>query len=243
MVVPGMDCAWHTESMPTHPMHDLHWSARFSAWQRQAVALAPALLAGGGAAAGLGTGGATPWLCGWVVYCAAYNALVWRLAGHLDAAATHRRARWEDPGAVMLFVLVTCAACASLLAVAMAVDSGRQLQGWPRAAHLGLMLLSLAGAWLLIQSAFALHYARAYYLPEAGGQAPARGLALPGDEDPDYLDFFYFSTVIGMTSQVSDVTVQSRSMRRLVLLHGLLAFAFNLIVLAMAVNVFASALS
>lgn len=228
--------------MHTHPMHGLHWSARFSAWQRQAVAVLPALLAGGAAAAWLGAGGATPWLCGWVVYCAVYNGLVWRLAGHLDAAATHRRARWEDPGAAMLFVLVTSAACASLLAVAMAVDSGRQLQGWPRAAHLGLMLLSLAGAWLLIQSAFALHYARAYYLPQPGSHEPTRGLAWPGGEDPGYLDFFYHSAIVGMTSQVADVTVQSRAMRRLTLLHGLLSFAFNLIVLAMAVNVFATAL-
>ena len=76
----------------------------------------------------------------------------------------------------------------------------------------------------------------------SSGSEPARGLAFPGHEDPDYLDFFYHSAVVGMTSQVSDVTVHSRAMRRLVLLHGLLSFAFNLIVLAMAVNVFASAL-
>jgi uncharacterized membrane protein len=228
--------------MSLHAPHELHWSARFSAWQRQGSALLPALAAGGVAGAWLGARDATAWLMGWVVYCLTYNMLVWRLARHLDAAGTHRRARQEDPGAAMLFVLVTGAACASLLAVAMAVDSGRQLQGWSRAAHLALMLASLAGAWLLIQSAFALHYARSYYLPLAGGQAPTRGLTWPGGEDPDYLDFFYHSAVIGMTSQVSDVTVNSRAMRRLTLLHGLLSFAFNLIVLAMAVNVFATAL-
>jgi len=223
-------------------MHGLHWSARFSAWQRQAVALLPALLAGGAVAVWTDAAGATPWLCGWVVYCAVYNGLVWRLAGHLDAAATHRRARWEDPGAAMLLVLVTGAACTSLLAVAVAADSGRALLGWPRVVHLGLMLASLASAWLLIQWAFALHYARAYYLPRPGAHEPARGLAWPEGEDPDYLDFFYHSAIVGMTSQVADVTVQSRAMRRLVLLHGLLSFCFNLIVLSMAVNVFASAL-
>lgn len=222
-------------------MHGLHWSASFSAWQRQGLALLPALLAGGGVTA-LGGSGATPWLSGWVVYCAVYVTLVWRLARHLDARGTHRRARWEDPGAAMLAVLVTGAAVASLLAVAMAVDSGRALQGWPRALHLGLMLASLSGAWLLIQAVFALHYARTYYRPGGRGSEPGRGLAFPSQEDPDYLDFFYHSAVIGMTSQVSDVTVHGRAMRRLVLLHGLLSFAFNLIVLAMAVNVFASAL-
>ncbi len=221
-------------------MHGLHWSAGFSAWQRQGLALLPALLAGGSAAT-LGGSGATPWLTGWVVYCAVYVTLVWRLARHLDARGTHRRARWEDPGAAMLAVLVTGAAVASLLAVAMAVDSGRALQGWPRAVHLGLVLASLSGAWLLIQAVFALHYARTYYRPGGSGNEPARGLAFPGQEDPDYLDFFYHSAVIGMTSQVCDVTVHGRTMRRLVFLHGSLWFSLNLGILATAVSVFASA--
>ncbi|WP_310567403.1 DUF1345 domain-containing protein [Hydrogenophaga sp.] len=228
--------------MNQHPMHGLHWSARFTAWQRQGAALLPALLAGGAAAVWPGASGATPWLLGWVVYCGVYTGLVWRLARHLDAAGTHRRARWEDPGAAMLLVLVTSAACASLLAVALAVDGVRALQGGPRAVRLGLVLASLAGAWLLIQSVFALHYARRYYHPTGASRAPARGLLWPGGEDPDYLDFFYHSAVVGMTSQVADVTPQSRAMRHLTLLHGLLSFAFNLIVLAMAVNVLASAL-
>jgi uncharacterized membrane protein len=109
-------------------------------------------------------------------------------------------------------------------------------------AHLLLVALSLAGAWLLIQVVFALHYARCYYLPSRGGQEPARGLAFPGDQAPDYLDFFYFSAVVGMTSQVSDVAVHSRAMRRITLVHGLLSFGFNLVVLALAVNVLSSAL-
>lgn len=142
----------------------------------------------------------------------------------------------------MLFVLVTLAACASLVAVAMGVPRGSGLDPWPRAGHLLLMALSLAGAWLLIQVVFALHYARHYYLPGPADGEPARGLDFPGGQAPDYLDFFYFSAVVGMTSQVSDVAVRSRSMRRLTLVHSLLSFAFNLIVLALAVNVLAGAL-
>jgi hypothetical protein len=100
--------------MSKHPMHGLHWSARFSAWQRQGLALLPALLVGGSAVA-LGGSGATPWLSGWVVYCGVYITLVWRLARHLDAAGTHRRARWEDTVAAMLVVLVTGLTLMSLL--------------------------------------------------------------------------------------------------------------------------------
>ena len=68
------------------------------------------------------------------------------------------------------------------------------------------------------------------------------GLAFPGNLAPDYPDFFYFSLVIGMTFQVSDVAVTSRRMRRLVTAHGMLSFAFNLVILALAVNVLASSL-
>ncbi len=66
--------------------------------------------------------------------------------------------------------------------------------------------------------------------------------AVPGGQDPDYLDFLYFSAVVGMTSQVSDVAVVGRRMRRFTLVHGLLSFAFNLVMLALAVNVFAASL-
>jgi uncharacterized membrane protein len=228
--------------MNTHPLHGLHWSARFSALQRQAVALLPALLAGGVAAGGFGAALNTALLCAWLAYCGSYLGLVAHLAWRLNAADTHRRARWEDPGAAMLFVLVTLAACASLVSVGMALQTGSQLAPWARAAHLLLIALSLAGAWLLIQVVFALHYARRYYLPGLADCEPARGLDFPGGQAPDYLDFFYFSAVVGMTSQVSDVAVRSRAMRRLTLVHGLLSFAFNLIVLALAVNAMAASL-
>lgn len=232
----------HTARMNTHPLHGLHWSARFSALQRQTLALLPAALAGALAAGVFGAAANTALLCAWVAYCGTYLGLVAHLAWRLDADDTHRRARWEDPGAAMLFVLVTLAACACLVAVGMALQVGSTLAPWPRAAHLLLMALSLAGAWLLIQVVFALHYARRYYLPAEPNEGPAQGLEFPGGQAPDYLDFFYFSAVVGMTSQVSDVTVNSRDMRRLTLLHSLLSFAFNLIVLALAVNAMAGSL-
>jgi uncharacterized membrane protein len=228
--------------MHTHPLHGLHWSARFSALQRQVLALVPAALAGLLALRLAGAAANTALLCAWVAYCAGYLGLVGHLAWRLDAEETHRRARWEDPGAAMLFALVTLAAFASLVAVGMGVQGGSGLDPWPRAAHLLLMALSLAGAWLLIQVVFALHYARRYYLPGPADSEPARGLDFPGGQAPDYLDFFYFSAVVGMTSQVSDVAVRSRAMRRLTLWHGLLSFAFNLVVLALAVNAMAGSL-
>lgn len=229
--------------MRSHPLHGLHWSARFSALERQALALLPGVLTGLAVARLVAAPAGTALLCGWVAYCTTYLGLMGHLAHRLNAADTRRRAQWEDPGAAMLFVLVTLAGLACLVAVAIAADAGAHLRGVPRMAHLALMVLSLMGAWLLIQSVFALHYARRYYRPDGHDRPHVGGLAFPGGEAPDYLDFFYFSAVIGMTSQVSDVAITERSLRRLATGHGLLSFAFNLTVLALAVNVLASTLA
>jgi uncharacterized membrane protein len=229
-----------------HPLHDLHWTTRLSALQRQLVALLPAL--GVGALAwplrDMGTV-ATPLLIGWVVYCAIELAMAWFFALRLDAKATRRRARWNDPGAPMLFVLVTLAACASLVAVGMALRAGRSLDDSARWALLGLMVLAIAGAWLLIQASFALHYARAYYRDPPGdpdADTHAGGLQFPGGGEPDYLDFLYFAVNVGMAWQTSDVDVLDRRMRKLTLSHGLLSFGFNLLVLALAVSVIGDSL-
>ena len=85
---------------------------------------------------------------------------------------------------------------------------------------------------------FALHYAREFY----GGarEKPAGGLVFPGKEDPDYWDFLYYSLVVAMTAQVSDVQITSKAIRRLTTVHGVASFFFNLTVLALAVNIVSS---
>lgn len=225
-----------------HPLHGLHWLARISALQRQGIALGAALLAAVATARWAAATAELVFLVGWLAYCAVLLGLTWHLAAHLDGHATQRRAQLIDPGAAALFVLVATAACASIVAVALAVDTSRALSGWVRWAHLALALLSLAGSWLLMQAMFALHYARVFYRLPSAREGHVPGLVFPGNEQPDYLDFLYFAAVLGMTSQVSDVGVASRRMRRLTLLHGLLSFGFNLVVLALAVNVFAASL-
>lgn len=200
-----------------------------------------------GLAAGRLAGGATgrelPWLCGWLGYAIAYLTIAWWRARRLDAAATRQRAQRIDPGAPVLFVLVAAAACASVVAVAMAVETSRDLHGMSRWLHLALAMAALAASWLLLQTVFAVHYAHQYYRVLDDGVTLGQGLAFPGDDAPDYRDFLYYAAVVGMTSQVSDVSVTSRDMRWLTLVHGLLSFAFNLIVLALAVNVFAGSLA
>lgn len=222
------------------------WPQRAGAGRRQLAALAVATLAVGLVAAlrpqFLGANAETLPLVAWCGYAWTNVVLVLALAWGCDAAATRRRAQRNDPGAALLSVLVLVAACASLVAVILAVQSAHALQGPTRWTHLALAMGSLAGSWLLIQCAFALRYARLYYRPTDDDGTHHGGLAFPGEREPDYLDFLYQAIVIGMTSQTSDVAITQSRMRVLALVHGLLSFAFNLIVLALAINVVASAL-
>ena len=96
----------------------------------------------------------------------------------------------------------------------------------------------MVSSWFLIHTVFAMHYAHGYYRDEDEGPdfASAGGLEFPNEKEPDFLDFAYFSFVIGMTCQVSDVQVSSQGMRRLALVHGLLSFVFNTVILALSIN-------
>lgn len=226
--------------MKPHSLKDLHWATQLSAFKRQALSIIVAFIIGVTATLSLQAPLIMALLTAWCAYCIVDLTLAGLLIRHSDATATRRRAQWYDPGAFFLLIIVVIAGCASLVAVTLAIDTGNDLRGMARWAHLPIVFLSLAGAWLLIQVKFAFHYARVYYRPLSPEKEPTHGLAFPGDQEPDYLDFFYYAAVVGMTSQVSDVAASSRHMRRLTLFHGLLSFAFNLIVLAIAVNVLAS---
>ena len=101
--------------------------------------------------------------------------------------------------------------------------------------RVGLVVLTLLLSWLVMQIAFAFRYAHGYYERMPDGQLRA-GLDFPGDDEPDYWDFFYFSAVLGMTFQVSDVQIRTRQVRRFATAHGFLVFAFNPAIVALTVN-------
>lgn len=181
-------------------------------------------------------------LSAWDAAVATYLALAWTVVHRLDARRTRARVQALDPSGYAVFLLVLGAACASLVAITWGLREIHALQGSARALRVVLTMLGLVGSWLMIHTVFAFHYARAYYRPHVASGEPRRGLRFPGAAEPDYLDFLYYACVIGMTSQVSDVAVTSRAMRRLTLMHGIASFAFNLVILALGVNVIAGAI-
>jgi uncharacterized membrane protein len=175
---------------------------------------------------------ATRVLVGWDAGVAGFLLAAFALMSRADVRRIRRRAALQDEGRFVILVLVVAAALASLASIVAELGAGRS--PW----HLALATLTILLSWALVHVIFALHYAHEFH----GEGVKGGGLAFPGGEEPDYWDFLYFSLVIGMTSQVSDVAVTSRTIRRTVSAHGVVSFLFNAALIALTVNIAASAL-
>ena len=190
----------------------------------------------------------TQGLLAWCLGAFTYLGLAWWLAVEFDARRTRERAQAQDQPGSVLFLLMVITAFASIAAIALMLQHVKDLSATQRFGHLTLSILALATSWLLIQTVFAFRYAHVYYqtdpVESSGPDAEPHlaGLDFPGKLDPDYFDFLYYAHVVGMTSQVSDVVVTSRVMRRLTLAHSVTAFAFNMLVLALSINLVAGAI-
>ena len=178
----------------------------------------------------------------WDAATIAYLSLAWAIIGFSDAQSTRAHALAQDTSGFLIFCFVVVAACSSVVAIAFVIGTIKGLDPWPKALHLALTVVALTTSWVLIETVFAFHYARRYYHDEEHTAAQEGGLEFPGGLDPDYWDFAYYAFVVGMTSQVSDVRVLSTRMRKLTLVHGVLAFIFNVVVLALSINIIASAI-
>lgn len=174
-------------------------------------------------------------LAGWDVGVLVYLVFAARFMHRYDVARIKKRAAEEDEGGLVILLLSIVATFASLVAIVFALVGAKQ-----GGSHLaiGLTIATIVLSWTFVHTIFAFHYAHEYYGERRDGIIG--GLEFPGDKAPDYRDFLYFSLVIGMTSQVSDVQITSKVIRRMVSMHGVLSFFFNLVVLALTVNVVAN---
>lgn len=177
-------------------------------------------------------------LLGWNLAVWIYLPLVvWTMFNRADPHDVEQRARHLAEGMPMVLMLAVLGALASLGAITLELHAAKQAHA---SGYLALALATVSGSWLLLPVEFALAYASLYHRQ---GQK-ARGLDFPGEDgEPDYGDFLYFSITLAATAQTSDVAVNSRAMRRLVLLQTVLAFTFNTGVLALMINILAGVIS
>lgn len=168
-------------------------------------------------------------LAGWDGGVVLYLAQIFWIMDRWPIDHIRERACVEDEGAAALLVLTTASALASLAAVI------SELGHAPGAYRVALGAVTILLSWAFMHVIFALHYAHEFY--GEGSDDRIGGLDFPGNEEPDYRDFLYYSLVVAMTAQVSDVQVTSKTMRRLTTVHGVVAFFFNVTVLALTVNI------
>jgi uncharacterized membrane protein len=187
--------------------------------------LAGAILVGAAAAQFMPTSQAV--LLGWCGGVAVYLGLAAYLATTATTATMRHRAKTLDVSTGFISAVTVAAAVISIAAIV--VELGQAGSGGTSTVSIVLVAATLVLSWLFQQTVFAQHYAHLFY-------QDGKGLVFPGTEEPDYWDFMYFSTVIGMTAQVSDVTTCLPMIRRLIMVHGIISFFFNTAILALGVN-------
>ncbi|MEH2218681.1 MAG: DUF1345 domain-containing protein [Nostoc sp.] len=181
-------------------------------------------------------------LCAWNSGVDFFLAVTWWKMIVATPEKIRRYAESEYEGHLAIFLLVIAAACASVLAIGFLLTDKKELSTILLTVHVVLAIITIVGSWLLVHTMFAVQYAHSYYkyINHKNSEEITGGLDFPNNDYPDYWEFLYYSFVIGMTSQVSDVQTTSSNMRRLTLLHGILSFFFNTTILAMSINIIAS---
>ncbi|GAB2175466.1 DUF1345 domain-containing protein [Dongia sp. agr-C8] len=156
-----------------------------------------------------------------------------------DKARLRERAKAIDIRLGEIIAIVVLAGAFSLFAVAGVLERAKEVEGGARALHLAIGVLTVFLSWVTLHVIYAVHYAHLFYDPAERKDAGKirGGLEFPETSEPDYWDFVYFSLVIGMTCQVSDVQVTARHMRHLVTAQGIIAFFYNTVIVALAVNI------
>ncbi|MDX2203457.1 MAG: DUF1345 domain-containing protein [Hyphomicrobiaceae bacterium] len=166
-----------------------------------------------------------------------YLLLAWRVMATFSHETVRTRAARQDSGGLVILAIVLLAIGSSFVAIAGLLAEAKSAQGLVKLGLAGLAAGTVALSWLVVQVVFTFHYAHEYYSPEDDADGRRGGLDFPEDDCPDYWDFFYYATSIGATSQTSDVSITSKSLRRLTTLHAIASFFFNTAVLALAINI------
>lgn len=217
----------------------LLWSRKFRLYLSLVLALLVLLITRNSA------GQVVSFLYTWITFAAVNLISSWAVIFSFHPAEVKKAAKEEDSSRSVIFLLVVAAAFISLFAIILLLHSVPQARGLN--IHILLSFSSVFCSWFLVHTIFTLRYAHLFYqgldkedLVVGSALLP---LNFPNEPAPDYIDFAYFSFVIGMTFQVSDVNINDRRIRRLALLHGLLAFIYNTIIVAFTINIVSGIIS
>lgn len=166
-------------------------------------------------------------LMAWIAFAVVVLIMDWIIIFTSHPKEVRKIVSLEDSSRTLIFLFVIIAAVISLGAILLLLQSTKGQSSDGVAFPVILSLTSVVVSWWLVHTIFTLRYAHLYYGTDKAAGKPNKGLNFPDEQQPDYLDFVYFSFVIGMTFQVSDVEITSRPIRRLALFHSIVSFVFN----------------
>ena len=178
-------------------------------------------------------------LFAWDVFGLCMIIISWITFFSTQSSQIREESKKQDESRVIIFIIVLVSTLASLSGVVLLLLDKKTTgeQAW----QVPIALASMVFSWLLVHTVFAFRYAHIYYGNDVKDEKiHTGGLNFQDEKKPDFIDFAYFSFVIGMTCQTSDTEITSKRFRRLVLLHGLISFAFNTFILALTINVIGS---
>lgn len=176
----------------------------------------------------------TRMLLAWDVAIGVYLLAVWLHTRGISSKHMIEHAAEVDEGRYFVLFVSLAGVLASFTAIILELQSKLE-PGMTKNAHVAFVFTTVALSWLFVHTSFAKHYAHEYFGP-AEDSGIRKGVIFPGGEDPDFADFFHFALVIGVAAQTADIQISSKPIRRIVTLHGVLAFVFNTVILALTIN-------
>jgi uncharacterized membrane protein len=187
------------------------------------------------------------WLHGATRFVAAYDAGVLTLLGffwiagvHADPQQTRMRAASDDPGRNLILPLVLSVVIVGMISAVAIIGHGpsvqTELEKW-EAYVLGILAISFG--WFLVHTIYTFRYAHLYWYDDEGDGSQCGGISFPGTEEPSDWDFAYFAFCIGTSFAVSDPQVTETRVRREVITHSIISFAYNSVIVGMVINLFA----
>lgn len=181
-------------------------------------------------------------MIGWNVLAWLYLLFLWLLMLRSTPQHTRQIARQQDESASMVLALVSLGCLVSILAILFELGTAKQVSDALKTLHLTLTGTTLVVSWLLLPTAFTMHYAHLFYHQQ--NKAEPLPLLFPGKlVEPNYWDFAYFSFTIAVASQTADVAVSTAEIRKITLLQSVISFFFNMLILGLSINVGAGLLS
>ncbi len=181
----------------------------------------------------------TRFIFAWDALLICFIGLTLPMMMECDETKIRARAAGQDEGQHFVLILAIVAAVFSIIAIAAELSLAKNEHGLIKGLRIALAFATVAGSWFFVQMIFALHYAHEYYGDDGDGDRRG-GLNFPDDDQPDYWDFIHFAAIIGVAAQTADVAFTSKALRRTGTIHGMVAFVFNTVVLALTINLLAS---